>query len=57
MNLMGAKKVRMVVFPDRFLVLTGKGRKVVSTTSHRRRFIRNRLLSAGFGSINISVKS
>ena len=56
MNLMGAKKVRMVVFPDRFVVVTNKGRKV-ATGSHRRRFFRNRLLSAGFGSIHISVKS
>lgn len=56
MNLMGAKKVRMVVYPDRFVVVTNKGRKV-ATGSHRRRFIRNRLLSAGFGSINVTVKS
>jgi len=56
MNLMGVKKVRMVVFPDRFVVISKRGRKI-ETGAHRRRFIRNRLLSAGFGSIAISVRS
>lgn len=56
MNLMGVKKVRMVVYPDRFEVVSKSGRKI-STGINRRRFIRNRLLSAGFGSINVTVKS
>ena len=56
MNLMGVKKVRMVVYPDRFEVVSKRGRKI-STGSNRRRFIRNQLLSAGFSSIRVSVKS
>jgi hypothetical protein len=56
MNLMGVKKVRMTVYPNRFEVVSKRGRKL-STGSHRRGFIRNRLLSAGFNSIHVSVKS
>lgn len=56
MNLMGAKKIRMVVYPNRFEVVSKRGRKV-AIGAHRRRFVRNQLLSAGFGSISVFVKS
>jgi hypothetical protein len=55
-RLHGLKDVSMTIQSGRLTVVGRKGRELLITSSQKRRYIRNRLLSAGFGSVSVRVK-